>query len=593
MGKRNVTINGPFGTPKIDAGDIAESLGFTPANASKVTLGIKGVGDEDYVVGQYDLTAAKVGLDKVTNKSEEEIIADVKAQVKAADINAVEQLEVADENSQVYVETQEGTVGYGLTADSAEVKHFFDGGEEAPEGHETYKNTNIVTNKPLTDFLKGTDYLAYLKQEISGAEAVVTGVKGSAEEAYRKGEVEITKANIGLDKVENNTNAEIIDTLTKEKIEEKLELEGTIEETFVKVTDYTKEKLEEKLGVTDLATTVAGKLDATKFVAAEIEKALGFDYTADDETGNEDGVSSLKEKIEQIETHIDAINGIDGALDKTYVKVADYTKEKIEEKLGYTDVAKDLTQAVADIAEVKGDYVKGTELTQEKIETLLGFTYLADNDAENPDGVTDLKDKIGQMDAAIAAVDTTIDTKLKGYVKEETVTQSYVEGKLDLHTEYLAEDKTLKAHLQEVDKDITDIKNNYLKTAELDYDKIVAALQFVPENANDKEGTITLTAEGWTENTDGTGWKYELNASDFGEEVSLDYTRGITLNFATTLTTTLGEAQAFANAILSGVEYTAKANAEDADTTSDTKVTILALGDKPSVALKFNYVIEY
>lgn len=36
----------------------------------------------------------------------------------------------------------------------------------------------------------------------------VTGVKGSAETAYRKGDVEITKANIGLDKVDNTADAD-------------------------------------------------------------------------------------------------------------------------------------------------------------------------------------------------------------------------------------------------------------------------------------------------------------------------------------------------------------------------------------------------
>ena len=86
---------------------------------------------------------------------------------------------------------------------------------------------------------------------------------------------------------------------------------------------------------------------------------------------------------------------------------------------------------------------------------------------------------------------------------------------------------------------------------------------------------------------------YEVQTSDFGEELSLDYTRGITLDLAVTKTTTKNEIEAFQNAVLAGVSYTSKANAEDADTTSDSTVTILAFGQKPTVALTFNYHIEY
>lgn len=60
----------------------------------------------------------------------------------------------------------------------------------------------------------------------------VTGVKGNSETVYRRGEVNITAANIGLDKVDNLSAAEIRDAMTKAEV--------------VKALDYTPEDVAKK-----------------------------------------------------------------------------------------------------------------------------------------------------------------------------------------------------------------------------------------------------------------------------------------------------------------------------------------------------------
>lgn len=69
----------------------------------------------------------------------------------------------------------------------------------------TYDNTASGLN--ATDVKAAIDELKSDMSEITGG-GVVTGVKGSAESTYRTGQVNITKANVGLSNVDNTADAD-------------------------------------------------------------------------------------------------------------------------------------------------------------------------------------------------------------------------------------------------------------------------------------------------------------------------------------------------------------------------------------------------
>lgn len=66
----------------------------------------------------------------------------------------------------------------------------------------------VDTSKTGTTATNVEDALKELKDTIGTGSGGVTGVKGSAESSYRKGNVEITKANIGLGNVNNTSDAD-------------------------------------------------------------------------------------------------------------------------------------------------------------------------------------------------------------------------------------------------------------------------------------------------------------------------------------------------------------------------------------------------
>lgn len=71
--------------------------------------------------------------------------------------------------------------------------------------------------------LSKNDFTDALKNKLDGIEAgaqvnTITGVKGSAEESYRTGQVSISKANIGLSEVENKSSATIRSEITSTNV---------------------------------------------------------------------------------------------------------------------------------------------------------------------------------------------------------------------------------------------------------------------------------------------------------------------------------------------------------------------------------------
>ena len=92
-------------------------------------------------------------------------------------------------------------------------------------------NVKLILNgkvdKETGKGLSSNDYTTEEKNKLSGIAAgaqvnSLTGVKGDSEASYRTGDVNITKANIGLDNVENKSSATIRGELTKANVTDAL-----------------------------------------------------------------------------------------------------------------------------------------------------------------------------------------------------------------------------------------------------------------------------------------------------------------------------------------------------------------------------------
>lgn len=107
---------------------------------------------------------------------------------------------------------------------------------------------------------------------------VVTGVKGSAEAEYRKGQVEITAANIGLDKVENTADAEkVVASAGKLTTAQDISITGGATAAAVSF-DGTGAVA---LNVTSLdATKISGVISIDNLPAAALERLLVVDDEA-------------------------------------------------------------------------------------------------------------------------------------------------------------------------------------------------------------------------------------------------------------------------------------------------------------------------
>lgn len=81
-------------------------------------------------------------------------------------------------------------------------------------------HTGFASEARLNDVAGALGELREQIEDITGG-GVVTGVKGEAEETYRKGQVNITKANVGLGNVDNTADADKpVSTAQKAALEE-------------------------------------------------------------------------------------------------------------------------------------------------------------------------------------------------------------------------------------------------------------------------------------------------------------------------------------------------------------------------------------
>ena len=76
-------------------------------------------------------------------------------------------------------------------------------------------NDGVISDSVLSIIIQSVNEAKYYYEQTKEMyDSLVTGVKGSAESSYRTGNVNITKANIGLGKVENKSSATIRSELT-------------------------------------------------------------------------------------------------------------------------------------------------------------------------------------------------------------------------------------------------------------------------------------------------------------------------------------------------------------------------------------------
>lgn len=169
------------------------------AGAQKNTItGVKGSAETSYRTGNVNITATNIGLGNVENKSSETIRGEL---TKANVTTALGYTPPTADTNTTYTLTQDASDGHKLT--------FTPSSGNAttitiPDNNTTY--TEATTSKAG---LMSAEMVTKLNGIAVGAQVnTVTGVKGNSESTYRTGNINITKANIGLGNVDNTADAD-------------------------------------------------------------------------------------------------------------------------------------------------------------------------------------------------------------------------------------------------------------------------------------------------------------------------------------------------------------------------------------------------
>ena len=169
------------------------------AGAQKNTItGVKGSAETSYRTGNVNITAVNIGLGNVENKSSETIRGEL---TKTNITTALGYTPPTQDTNTTYTLTQDANDGHKitLTPSSGNATTI-----TIPDNNTTY--TEATTSK--TGLMSAAMVTKLNGIETDAQKNTITGVKGNSESTYRTGNVNITKANIGLGNVDNTADAD-------------------------------------------------------------------------------------------------------------------------------------------------------------------------------------------------------------------------------------------------------------------------------------------------------------------------------------------------------------------------------------------------
>ena len=306
-----IVMNTPSTNLLLTAQKIEAALGGEPLLIKDldkhVVTGIKGVGEDAYKTGKYDLTAAKVGLGKVENLTSAEILAKLTKEAVELLLNA----EFEDDGDGVDDRLKAIEQALGLS-EGADEKTLTERIEDIESALEDKLESEDITRVLLETTLGNTGY---------------TGATGGAEGIY--------------DQLQKKLDSS---ALTKAAVEKLLGL-------YAGDSAAEGETLLERLNALVAKDTAleTNKMDKNAFTKAAVETLLGFDFSEDDygeaesikdvidsildlvgesEDGTSlaDRVGALEEDLEQLEQDIE----------DTYIKDTDLDGAEIARRLGFT-----------------------------------------------------------------------------------------------------------------------------------------------------------------------------------------------------------------------------------------------------------------
>lgn len=239
---------------------------------------------------------------------------------------------------------------------------------------ETSAEQVVVT--PKTGVVESTNVQAALEEiALVAATGGVTGVKGSAETDYRKGNVEITKANIGLGNVDNTSDlAKPISTAQQTALDAKV----------------------------DKTTTVNGH-------------ALSGNVTV---TKSDVGLGNVTNDAQVKRSEMGVASGV-ATLDTTGKVPASQLPSYVDDVLEYTSLAGFPTTGQSgiiyvDLATNKTYRWGGTDYVEISASLALGETsstaYAGDKGKANADAITALQTRVGNVESKNSTQDTAIQT---------------------------------------------------------------------------------------------------------------------------------------------------------------------------------------
>ena len=153
----------------------------------------------------------------------------------------------------------------------------------------TYSQSHVHNNKEILDATSAS-YSVSEQEKLGSIESgaqknTITGVKGSAETTYRTGNVNITKANVGLGEAENTADKDKPVSTAQQK---------AIDEAYANSNKYTDQKIADLIDgapeTLDTLKEISDAISASKSVEEALNKAIGTkaDQTElDAHTGND------------------------------------------------------------------------------------------------------------------------------------------------------------------------------------------------------------------------------------------------------------------------------------------------------------------